>query len=102
MEQDKNCSFQYAYTKNRIFRDTVIVHDQSGITLDEAKSLFNKYKKEIMGILKNKDDYQSLEAVIWINMPDEFTYGESLIYVTLDFDTDGKDIWEIKKEYIKI
>ena len=55
-----------------------------------------------MGILKNKDDYQSLEAVIWINMPDEFTYGESLIYVTLDFDTDGKDIWEIKKEYIKI
>lgn len=98
--EEKNCAFQYAYTKGGIFRDTKIVCDKSAITLDEAKALFNSYKKEIIGILKNKDDYDSLEAVIWIDMKDEFSYGDTLIYITLDFDTDGTDIWEVKKEYI--
>lgn len=100
--KERNCAFQYAYTTNMIFRDTKIVHDQSNLTLQEAKDLFNKYKKEIIQILKNKDDYQSLEAVIWINMPDEFSYGDSLVYVTLDFDTDGDNIWEVTKQYVKL
>lgn len=70
--EEKNCAFQYAYTKGYIFCDTKIVHDESNLTLTEAKELLKKYQKEIIGILKNKDDYKSLEAVIWINMPDEF------------------------------
>lgn len=102
MGQERNCAFQYAYTKNRIFGDTVIVCDKSGITLDEAKELFNSYKSDIIKILKNKDDYQSLEAVIWVNMVDEFSYGDTLVYITLDFETDGEDIWETIKQYVKI
>jgi hypothetical protein len=100
--EGKNCAFQYAYTRGTIFRDTKIVHDESNLTLTQAKELFKKYQKEIMNILKNKDDYQSLEAVIWVNMPDEFSYGEHIVYVTLDFETDGKDIWETIKQYVKL
>lgn len=100
--EEKNCAFQYAYTKGYIMRDTKIVHDESNLTLCEAKDLFNKYKKDIISILKNKEDYQSLEAVIWINMPDEFSYGDSLVYVTLDFETDGNNIWETTRNYVKI
>jgi len=102
MEQERNCAFQYAYIKNRLFRDTQIVCDKSALTLNEAKGLFNNYKKDIINILKNKEDYLSLEAVIWINMVDEFSYGETLVYVTLNFETDGKDIWETVKQYVKI
>lgn len=100
--EEKNCAFQYAFTKGYILRETKIVHDESNLTLTEAKELFKKYQKEIINILKNKDDYRSLEAVIWINMPDEFSYGEHLIYVTLDFETDGNSIWETTRQYVKL
>lgn len=100
--EEKNCAFQYAYTKGRIMRDTKIVHDESNLTLSQAKDLFNKFKKDIIKILQDKDNYESLEAVIWINMPDEFSYGDSLVYVTLDFETDGDKIWEVTKNFVKI
>lgn len=98
----KNCAFQYAYTKGYIFTETKIVCDETDLTLDEAKELFNKYRKEIISILKNKDDYKSLEAVIWIDMEDSHSYGKHLVYITLDYETNGVDIWETKREYITI
>lgn len=98
----RDCAFQYAYTKGTFFRETKIVCDKSNLTFQEAKDLFNFYKKDIINILKNKDDYTSLEAVIWVNMKDEFSYNENKVYITLDFETDGNYIWEVKKEYVNI
>lgn len=98
---ETNCAFQYAYTEGLMFGNTVIVHDQSNLTLDEAKALFLKYKPEIMKKLQ-QDNLKSLEAVIWINMPNSYSFGDNLIYVTQDFETDGKEIWETVKQYVKV
>lgn len=37
--------------------------------------------------------------VIWINMKDSHSYGEHIEYISIGAESDGIDIWEIKKIY---
>ena len=99
--EERNCAFQYAYTTGRIFRQTTIVQDKSGLTLDEAIELYRHHKKDIIKKLQN-EDVESLEAVIWTGMIDSYSYKGSLIYITHDYKTDGEKIWQEVKEYINI
>ena len=100
-EETRDCAFQYAYTIGHFFRQTKIVRDETGLTLTEAKALLAEYKKDIMRMLQN-EDLDSLEAVVWVDMKDEHSYGDSLIYITHEYKTDGKDIWKEVKEYVTI
>lgn len=95
-EQQRNCAFQYAKIFGEIFRDTKIIHDESELTLDEAKALYNKYYPDLAKHIKNG---QTGEMAIWINMVDSHSYGEQLAYIGTDAESDGRDIWEIKKTY---
>ena len=95
-EQDKNCAFQYAKITGEIFRDTKIICDESGLTLDEAKELWNKYYPDLAKHIKNGN---TGEMAIWINMIDKHSYGETLAHISTDAESDGQSIWEIKKQY---
>lgn len=97
---EKNCAFQFAYTRDFLFADTKIICDESELTMDEATALWEKHKPEVIKILKNKDDYKSMEAVLWVDMEDKHSYGKHSFYITIDNETDGKNIWENKREYI--
>jgi len=63
--------------------------------------LYKQHEKDIISKLKD-DNVSSLEAVIWINMPDSHSYGDNLIYITNDFKTDGTRIWEDVRKYVEI
>lgn len=93
---ENNCAFQYAKMSSGIFRNTNIVCDETELTIEEAKALWNKYYPDAAKWIKEGDE---VEMVIWINMQDKFSYGESLAYISTDAESDGKDIWVTKKEY---
>jgi len=40
---ERNCAFQYAKINGQFFKNTEIVCDESRLTLDEAKGLWNQY-----------------------------------------------------------
>jgi len=96
MTTERNCAFQYAKMSTGIFRDTKIVCDQTELTLEEAKELWNKYYPDAAKHIKNEGE---VEMVIWINMVDAHSYGESLQYISTDSESDGNQIWVTKKEY---
>lgn len=94
MEQPKNCAFQYAKMTTGFFSKTEIVCDKTELTLDEAKQLWNdSYSDCARWIAKGN----TAEMVIWINMADKNSYGETLQYISLDAASDGISIWETKK-----
>lgn len=95
--EERNCAFQYAKIHGTIFRRTEIVYDKSELTLTEAKELWNKYYPDCAKHIKDEDN--SAEMVIWINMPDNHSYGDTLHYISTDAESDGKDIWVTTKEY---
>jgi hypothetical protein len=37
--------------------------------------------------------------VIWVNMGNDHSYGETLQYIYTDAESDGIDIWETRKSY---
>lgn len=94
--QERNCAFQYAKITGEIFRDTKIVCDQSELTLDEAKALWNQYYPDLAKHIKNGN---TGEMAIWIDMPDAHSYGETLQHISTDAESDGVNIWEVKKHY---
>lgn len=94
--QERNCAFQYAKITGEIFRDTKIVCDQSELTLDEAKALWNQYYPDLAKHIKNGN---SGEMAIWIGMPDAHSYGETLQHISTDAESDGITIWLVKKDY---
>lgn len=96
MSQEKNCAFQYAEMSKGIFRNTQIVCDETNLTLDEAKELWNKYYPRAAKHIYNDGE---VEMVIWVDMKDSNSYGEHLEYVSTDAESDGIDIWETKKIY---
>lgn len=96
--EEKNCAFQYAKMTNGIFRDTKIVEDKSELTLDEAKQLWNKCFPDAAKWIKEGG---TVEMVIWINMVDNHSYGDSLQYISTDAESDGVFIWETKKTFFK-
>lgn len=98
VKQERNCAFQFAYTRPWV--GTKIVEDKTELTLDEAKELYRQHKPFIIKLLQDK--VESLEAVIWINMTTPNDYGDHLIYITYEFETDGREIWQTIREYVKI
>ena len=94
--EERNCAFQYAEMSTGIFRNTKIVHDAAELTLSEAKELWNSYYPQAARHIKNEGE---VELVIWINMPDKYSYGESLEYISTDAGSDGNEIWESKRNY---
>ena len=94
--EEKNCAFQYAEMGTGIFRNTKIVEDQSELTIDEAKALWNKYYPRAAKHIYHDGE---VEMVIWINMPDDHTYGDTLQYISTDAESDGNTIWETTKKY---
>lgn len=97
MEELRNCAFQYAYKRWNI----EMVCDKTNLTFEEAKDLFLEYKQDIINKLQD-DDYSQIEACIWINMPDEYTFGDYYLYITDEYKTDGKRIWTEEKQYINL
>ena len=96
MSTETNCAFQYAKMSKGVFRNTQIVCDKTEITLDEAKELWNTYYPDAAKHIHNEGE---VEMVIWINMKDASSYGDSLAYISTDAESDGTNIWETKKEF---
>lgn len=93
---EKNCGFQYAKMSGTIFKNTNIVVDKVGLTLEEAKGLWADHYSDCA---KHIHQGGTVEMVIWINMPDSHSYGEHLDYISTDAESDGRTIWETKKYY---
>lgn len=98
MEEIRNCAFQYAYKE---WRYTTIVCDKTILTFDEAKELFLHHRQDIINKLQD-ENYSQVEACIWINMPDEYSFGEKYLYIDDDYQTDGKRIWTDIRQYIDL
>lgn len=94
--EEKNCAFQYAEMETGFSRNTKIIHDASGLTLTEAKELWNKYYPRAAKHIYHDGE---VEMVIWINMPDKFSYSEFLQYISTDAESDGINIWVTTKIY---
>ena len=91
MSQERNCAFQYAKVTTGMFSRTTIIEDQSSLTLDEVKALWNKHYPDAAKWIRNGD---TAEMVIWINMSSPGSYGESLQYIDSDAESDGVNIWK--------
>lgn len=89
------CAFQYA-TRSSIFKDIEIVHDQSELTLDEAKKLWSDYYPDLKNHIKNGN---SGEMAIWINMEDPYSYKDKLYHISNDAEVEGDYIVETTKNY---
>ena len=98
MEEERNCAFQYAEVRNigGFTSSTKIVHDESGLRLSDAKELWNKYYPQLARLIKEGD---CGEMVIWINMPNNISYIETLEHISTDAESDGRDIWVTEKHY---
>ena len=96
MEQEKNCAFQYAKMSGQNYSDTKIVCDETEMTLEQAKELWNKYFPDCAKHIKGGG---TCEMVIWINMHTTQSYGDSLQYISTDAESDGISIWVTKKTY---
>jgi hypothetical protein len=96
MKEKRNCAFQYAKITGNIFRDTKIVCDETNLTLEEAKILWNKYFPDLAKHIKEGN---TGEMAIWINMPDSYSYGETLQHISTNAESDGISIWETLKTY---
>ena len=70
----KDCAFQY-YTTGY---DSKMVEDVTGITIDEAKALFNKHYPQMIARAKSKLEF---EVAIWVDMAHDSDYQKTLIYL---------------------
>jgi len=69
----KNCAFQY------YLQDGTLICDKTGLTMGEAKSLFNEHYPDM--ISKVKRGYV-IEVAVYQNGKDETSYGEKLIHLS--------------------
>ena len=70
-EMKEDCAFQY-------YNGRIVVEDVTGIDINSAKELWNEYYDDMVHQVENGED---IEVAIWINMPDEGTFGESLVHL---------------------
>ena len=75
---------------------TKIICDETSLTLEQAKKLWNEYFPDCAKHIK---DGESAEMVIWIGMETPQSYGNHLQYISTDAESDGISIWETKKVY---
>ena len=94
--EERNCAFQYAKINNCLFGATKIICDKTDLTLDEAKELWNKYYPDLARHIK---DGETGEMVIWVDMVSNSSYVNTLQHISTDAESDGRDIWEVKKTY---
>lgn len=94
--EERNCAFQYAEMETGIIRNTKIVCDETSLTLDEAKALWNKYYPRAAKHIYHDGE---VEMVIWIDMETPHSYGKHLEYISTDAESDGFRIFETKKTY---
>lgn len=94
--QERNCAFQYAKITGEVFRDTKIVCDETDLTMDQAKELWNKYYPDLAKHIKNGN---TGEMALWIGMVDSYSYNKTLQHISTDAESDGVEIWQTKKEY---
>jgi hypothetical protein len=79
----KDCAFQY-------YDGVKTVADKTNLTLHEAKDLWNEHYD---GMVKMVEDGRNIEAVIWINMDDEYDYYYTLIHLSSP-QVENKKLWE--------
>lgn len=90
-EQEKDCAFQFWKSRLSMSSPDKIVCDETSLTLDEAKTLWNKHYAECA---KHIHDGGTCEMVIWVNMATPQSYGDSLEYISTDAESDGVTITE--------
>lgn len=96
MSKKKDCAFQYAHDS---WPSIKFVEDTPLITLDEAKELWNKYKSDFIDQLEQGTNP---EMALWIDMKDNTDYHTALAHVNQHTETDGTNLYETKKEFIKV
>ncbi len=82
------CAFQYA-TSNKVF------HDESLLSFDDAKSLWDKYLDDYKDRLKNGEDP---EMAIWINMKSDDDYSETWKHYCADDFVCVDDVFYIRAD----
>lgn len=97
IKEERDCAFQYAKVYGEFMRRTVIVCDETGLTLEEALALWEKYYPDCAKHIKDPDN--TAEMVIWIDVLDKYSYGKHLYYISTNAESDGHDIWETTKSY---
>ena len=65
MSELKNCAFQYAEIKGKIFSNTEIICDEIELTLKEAKELWNKYYPRLAKHIKKGEQGERACGLIW-------------------------------------
>lgn len=96
IKEERNCAFQYAKVGGQFFTHTDIVCDKDSLTLNEAKELWNQYFEDAARFIKNGG---TVEMCIWIDMETPSSYNKHLCYIGSNAESNGRDIWETKKEY---
>jgi hypothetical protein len=94
--EERNCAFQYAEMETGIFGNTKIVCDETNLTLDEAKELWDKYYPRAAKHIYHDGQ---VEMVIWVDMVTPSSYGNHLQYISTDAESDGVNIWVTTKDY---
>ncbi len=67
-----DCAFQY-------FNGVKIVHDYTGLTLQEAKDKYNDNLEQMITDIKG--GFQ-IEVAIWINMKTEIDFNDTLLHLS--------------------
>ena len=67
-------------------------------TQDILETASNLYYTDAAKWIKENN---TVEMVIWINMKDASSYGDTAQYISTDAESDGINIWETRKSYFK-
>jgi hypothetical protein len=68
-----NCAFQYYH------QDGTIICDETGLTVEEAKGLFNDHYPDMISKVKRG---VIIEVAVYVNGKDQTSYGEKLIHLS--------------------
>ena len=94
-----NCAFQYVTVGDGFVQKTTIVCDETGISYERAKELWNKYYPECAKWIKEEGN--TAEMVLWVNMNGPHSYKDYDQYISTDAQSDGVRIWEMQRKDFK-
>jgi len=94
--EEKNCGFQYSVETGSYFKEIEIRVDKTELTLSEAKALWNENYSDAYINVKQGN---KVEMVIWVNMPNSYSFGEKLHYIDYSAEIDGSYIIERTVKY---
>jgi len=90
-KEPKNCAFQY-------YDGIAAIEDKAGISISEAKELFNFHLPDMVERTKNGGE---IKVALWINMRNNSDYSETLIHICEPEVDKYGNLWE-KKIYVKL